>query len=56
MIIIFNYHQTVIDSSKACLQRKKIIDNQGQIKELIKTNDKCVNNKMNKWFIKQKAD
>ncbi|OUM61004.1 hypothetical protein PIROE2DRAFT_62800, partial [Piromyces sp. E2] len=41
------------DDIPACLQRKTIINSQGQSQELIKTNNKCVNNKMNKWFIRQ---
>ena len=39
----------------ACLQRKPIINDQNQLQELIKTNDKCINNKMNKWFFKQNS-
>ncbi|OUM56499.1 Non-catalytic module family DOC2, partial [Piromyces sp. E2] len=38
---------------KACLQRKLIVDEQGNKQDVIKTNYKCVNNKMNKWRIKQ---
>jgi len=44
------------DETLACLQRKRINNNQGESQELIKTDYKCVNNKFNKWFIKQKGN
>ena len=34
-------------SQIACLQRKTTVSEQNQLQEFIKTNDKCINNKMN---------
>jgi len=54
------YHIQTLSGSDAdipaCLRRKTIINSQGQSQELIKTNNKCVNNKMNKWFIRQNSN
>ena len=44
------------DDIPACLQRKTIISSQGQSQELVKTNYKCVDNKKNKWFIRQNGN
>ncbi|OUM58871.1 Non-catalytic module family DOC2, partial [Piromyces sp. E2] len=38
---------------EACLQRKIIINEKGEKQELVKTTYKCVNNKMNKWRLRQ---
>jgi len=35
-----------------CLQRKIVIDEQGNQQDIVKFNYKCVNNNMNKWSIK----
>ncbi|OUM59713.1 hypothetical protein PIROE2DRAFT_14684 [Piromyces sp. E2] len=56
---LYYYIQTLPSVSDndipACLQRKTIINSQGQSQELIKTNNKCINNKMNKWLIRQNS-
>jgi len=54
---LYYYIQTLSSvgdtDNPACLQRKTIINSQDQVQELIKTNNKCINNKKNKWFIRQ---
>jgi len=38
---------------KACLQRKFVIDENGNQHDTVKTNYKCIKNKLNQWRIKQ---
>ena len=45
-----------MDNVKACLQRKLIIDEQGNQQDLVKTDYKCVQNKLNQWSFKPNGD
>jgi len=41
---------------RVCLQRKIIIDNQGNQQDLVKFNYKCIDNNLNKWYIKESGN
>jgi len=41
------------ENPKACLQRKIVTDKQGNQQDLVKTNYRCIRNKLNKWRISQ---
>jgi len=44
------------DNSTVCLQRKIIIDEQGNQQDIVKLNNKCVDNNLNKWRFEQSND
>ena len=54
LLILFGYKRGEYNEDiRACLQRKLVIDEQGNRQDLVKTNYKCVNNKLNKWYFKE---
>lgn len=42
----------ITENQEACLQRKLVIDEQGNQQDLVKTNYKCIENKLNQWRVK----
>ncbi|OUM56252.1 hypothetical protein PIROE2DRAFT_67916 [Piromyces sp. E2] len=48
-----NVNNKIDENSIICLQRKIVIDEQGNYQDLVKTDYKCVDNNLNKWRIKQ---
>jgi len=51
-----NTDDDINENLMTCLQRKIFIDNQGNQQDLVKTDYKCVDNKLNKWRIVQSDD
>ena len=51
---MFGYKRSKYNENiRARLQRKLVIDEHGNRQYLVKTNYKCINNKLNKWCFKE---